>query len=403
MTELTGGQENINKFKDLVAENVQNGYNLEFHHKVEKTACFDYMENNFVNACILQFPYERGGCDELRKRPDGSFIMSSIDIGKYIEHLSCVSIKYFQCDLFILQLYNIIMKQWMLRFASFRIRNSTSVENFAKNLDLEDIRDILNQRKRNGCSSFGSIRYSSSSEFIHAIDAITKALPHTNASARKNKNVGECLQHHFGIATLFITISPDDENNFIIQVWSGEDVQDNTFYDDDNVLRTKAKEHIILRINFPGICALFFEEVLDVVIYELFGWDLVEEAPRDNFDSVFGMPSAFCMGIEEQARHSLHIHILLWIKEINELRIALCSGVSTVEQQQKAKLLIAQYFDNVASCSLVDFPDSKMVQKCFDHSAIIIGCTGDNFKQWKIKNYEICGIVHTMHKIRTDI
>ena len=67
MTELTGGQENINKFKDLVAENVQNGYNLEFHHNVEKTACFDYMENNLVNACILQFPYGRGGFDELQK------------------------------------------------------------------------------------------------------------------------------------------------------------------------------------------------------------------------------------------------------------------------------------------------------------------------------------------------
>ena len=65
MMELTGGQENINKFKDLVAESVQNGYNLEFHHKVEKTACFDNMENNFVNACILQFPYGRGGFDEL--------------------------------------------------------------------------------------------------------------------------------------------------------------------------------------------------------------------------------------------------------------------------------------------------------------------------------------------------
>ena len=41
----------------------------------------------------------------------------------------------------------------------------------------------------------------------------------------------------------------------------------------------KAKECINLQVNFPGICALFFEEVLDVVIYELFGWDLVEEAP----------------------------------------------------------------------------------------------------------------------------
>ena len=87
----------------------------------------------------------------------------------------------------------------------------------------------------------------------------------------------------------------------------------------DNFLCSKAKEHINLQINFPGICALCFEEVLDVVIYELFGCDLVEEAPQDNFDSVFGKPSAFCMRIEEQAHHSLHIHILLWIKEINEL------------------------------------------------------------------------------------
>ena len=86
-----------------------------------------------------------------------------------------------------------------------------------------------------------------------------------------------------------------------------------------NFLHIKAKEHINLQVNFPGICALFFEEVLDVVIYELFGRDLVEEALRDNFDSVFGKPSVFCMGIEEQACHSLHIHILLWINEINEL------------------------------------------------------------------------------------
>ena len=76
------------------------------------------------------------------------------------------------------------------------------------------------------------------------------------------------------------------------------------------------------------------------MIYELFGWDLVEEALQDNFDSVFGKPSAFCMGIEEQAHHSLHIHILLWIKEINELQMALCSGIATVQEKNKAKLLI---------------------------------------------------------------
>ena len=96
------------------------------------------------------------------------------------------------------------MTQWMFRFASFRIHNNTSAENFANNLDLEYLKDILNQRKKNRSNSFRYIRYSSSSQFIDAIDAITKALPHTNGSTIKNKNVGECLQHHFGIATLFL-------------------------------------------------------------------------------------------------------------------------------------------------------------------------------------------------------
>ena len=109
------------------------------------------------------------------------------------------------------------------------------------------------------------------------------------------------------------------------------------------------------------------------------------------------------MGIEEQAHHSLHVHILFWMKEINELRITLCSGIRTVQQQQKAKLLIVQYFDDVASCSLVDFQIVKWYRSVLIMSAIVIGYKGDNFKQWKVKNYEICGIVHTMHKIRTDI
>ena len=47
--------------------------------------------------------------------------------------------------------------------------------------------------------------------------------------------------------------------------------------------------------------------------------------------------------------------------------MALCSGITTVQGKNKAKLLIVQYFDSVASCSLVDFPDSKMVHKCFNH------------------------------------
>ena len=97
---------------------------------------------------------------------------------------------------------------------------------------------------------------------LYAIDAITKALPHTNASARKNKNVGEYLQHHFGIATLFITISPDDENNFLIQVWRSEDIKDNTFYNDDNFYVSKLRSILTYKLISQGFVHYFLKRCL---------------------------------------------------------------------------------------------------------------------------------------------
>ena len=165
------------------------------------------------------------------------------------------------------------MKQWILHSAMFRLRNKTTVDKFANNLSEEDVRDVLQRKKKNQSSFTGSFPYSPATQFISAIDAITAYLPHTNAAAKKNHNIVECLQHHFGVPTFFVTISPDDENSWIIQVWCGEQIDHNICFDLDDNLRQKVKEHIALRIEFPRICALFFEEVLQVIIEELIGWD----------------------------------------------------------------------------------------------------------------------------------
>ena len=61
MTELTGGQENINKFKDLVAENVQNGYNLEFHHKVKKQLVLTISKITLLMHVFFSFCMEEEG------------------------------------------------------------------------------------------------------------------------------------------------------------------------------------------------------------------------------------------------------------------------------------------------------------------------------------------------------
>ena len=186
MTELNGGQESLSKFQDLVVQSLQNGFDPASWCNLEKSVCYDHnKDNNFVNSCLLQFPFDVGGPDELWKKPDSSFVISSIDMGKYAEHLSRFSIKYFQKELFTLQLYNIIMKQWMLHSVTFRLRNKTTVNKFANNLSEEDIRDVLQKKKKNQSSFTGGFRYCPATQFISAIDAITAYLLHTNAAARK--------------------------------------------------------------------------------------------------------------------------------------------------------------------------------------------------------------------------
>ena len=108
---------------------------------------------------------------------------------------------------------------------------------------------------------------------------------------------------------IFLTIRPDDENSWIIQVWCGEQIDHNICFDLYDNLRQKVKERIALRIEFSRICALFFEEVLQVIIKELISWDEKNEAPREGYEGLFGVPTAFTMSNEEQARRTLHVHI----------------------------------------------------------------------------------------------
>ena len=58
MTELTGGQENINMFKDLVAENVQKVYNLEFCHNVKKQPALTIWKITLLMHVFFSFHME---------------------------------------------------------------------------------------------------------------------------------------------------------------------------------------------------------------------------------------------------------------------------------------------------------------------------------------------------------
>ena len=138
MSSTNGGQQNIDRFKDLVHQATASGFDLEVRSDLYKKATSDFKDNNLVNACLLQYPYGRGGMNEVQMKEDGS-LSQSINQAHYADHLSRVSQSHFHHQLFTLTLFNLTMKQRMIQSASWRVRDKAQAMEFATELTEDDV------------------------------------------------------------------------------------------------------------------------------------------------------------------------------------------------------------------------------------------------------------------------
>ena len=144
-----------------------------------KEAVADFRDNNLVNACLLQFPYGRGGMHEQRQNGNGSFTTST-DIEEYVQHLSRISQPHFQHELFTLILYNLCMKQAMVQNAGWRVQRKCDAHALASELTMEDVSAAISTRAHGQRSrKHGREGH----RLLDAVDAIAKAVPHTNEAA----------------------------------------------------------------------------------------------------------------------------------------------------------------------------------------------------------------------------
>ena len=154
-----------------------------------------------------------------------------------------------------------------------------------------------------------------SRNLIRGLESVQKGLPHSDAAARRARQHMATLQNHFGLGGIFLTVTPDDENTFLITAYSQVDKKgkpiniSNLTSEQLNAQAEKRKE---VRLKFPGITALNFEYVLDVVIREVIGWDVSKGKPTGK-PGLFGIPIAFGGAVEEQGRTTLHVHFIVWL------------------------------------------------------------------------------------------
>ena len=114
-------------------------------------------------------------------------------------------------------------------------------------------------------------------------------------------------------------------------------------------MTSHARRRTALRLKFPGICAFFYEAVLEIIIEEVIGWNLKKGMARENCTGLFGEPIAFTATTEEQGRRSLHTHFQIWVKHFDKIR----ENLHSFERfdRRSAKRIIAQAMDQAGSCS----------------------------------------------------
>ena len=106
------------------------------------------------------------------------------------------------------------------------------------------------------------------------VDAIAESIPPTNQAARQALSKGEAMQFYFGQPSYFVTVTPDDNNSFLIQTYNWEKSPETNLNSMSNAaLKDLAKKRELLCIRCPGISAFMFEMILDIVFQSVIGWD----------------------------------------------------------------------------------------------------------------------------------
>ncbi len=355
-----GGFSEPDGFKLYVEEMAQKGFDIEFQCELQQQFVTNGDADILMDACLLQFPYGIGHMHENRRLPDGSWTDRS-DLLEYLQHLSRISQPVFQTNFFQLVMYSLACKTWLLTSSRLSLRGKTTAENLANHLSVEDVKSCINGRRIG--NKYGGTHASRS--LLNAVDATSRNLPHTNEASKRAAGTNESMQHHFGMSSIFATATFDDENSFLLQVMCGDVVDDDTPVDtlSDQECCDRASKRRHLRIQYPGIATMNFEVLLDILIYEVIGWDMKENKPTPHI-GYFGVPEALSFAVEEQGRKTLHVHMSSWIRMVKQWQEDIFFGNALVRRDASRNM--QSYSERI--CSTAMFPQhATILKRAWDH------------------------------------
>ena len=323
-----------------------NSSNSVFHSQMEfinallkdKEPTLIYNSRNYVadyritlpTLFPLHFPFGTGGIEEDRR--------NRVSVGECLKHFLRLSLPMFQRSDIILVICHMYLRSKSFQSAYLKCMSGSSLQGLSRGEALSkvteaDIMRIAKHSRNDMVQDRGTI----ASELFHSITACCKNLPHCDESAKEARAKLFSMWYSFGPHAVFFTISPGDECSFRIKLCVNLKMQllpqlgmeDNEVIA-DILLRSK------MQIDNPGVCAREYNSIMQIIMECLVGWDFT--AKRQGKPGIFGKVLGWSDTTEEQAKFTLHSHVLLFISEFDTLVSLLWSKNEKVRDEAKKEL-----------------------------------------------------------------
>ena len=294
-----------NALDDLV--NKTNGATVKLLSRPQKEMLRDHESDNLLKAFILQFPCGHGIDDNRDQDKMGKV--------PHCKHLMLHSRKEFHKGDFACVMHDTHNRCKMVNRACVKVNNSDARE-MAQTTPgkIESAVDrMLNNAKGTTVAD----------QFLNAVKTSAGAMPHSSLAAMNAKSRMHAMMTSFGMPTLMHTVTPEDGHNFRARIHTGK--RENCREQEMPCHTAEEKTTCDFRVqcqtdrcDHPGLCAFDFEQVCEIIMEHLIGWNMSKHM-NEELHGIFGEIIAWCFANEEQGRKTSHRHSLTWACDWNKL------------------------------------------------------------------------------------
>jgi hypothetical protein len=292
------------------------------------------------------FPFARGHHAEIRP--------VHLPFKRFVQHLLRISHGRFQGPEINLHLYNLTSRMkansaaYLAAGYDFGDPTGKNAESYST-VKVEDIKDAAQYLEACQKASAKGVNWPNrpknlsyaATQLLNTMKYCARQAEHTQEHI--NEARVKIFNYHYkhNRPTFWITVSPDDLTNVkIFNLASGN-------CNMPMKLPAKAVRDKILAQS-PGAASLAFFEFVRSFVKDCLGWDEKKRAAFKD-GGIFGHVKAFSGVVEEQARGSLHLHLLLWVggysKWLTELLKETTEG--NVDHKKTMEEIIARLTRNI--------------------------------------------------------